>query len=70
MPIFEYRCQDCGNKFEVISFGDQTPECPQCQTQNLQRELSTFAVGAKSSSSSVTGCGAQNCCMGRGGCSN
>jgi len=44
MPIFEYRCQDCGNKFEAILLGKQEPECPKCHTQNLQKELSTFAV--------------------------
>jgi len=69
MPIFEYRCQDCGNKFEAILLGSQQPECPKCHTQNLQQELSTFAVAAKSSSSSASGCGADNCCMGTGGCS-
>jgi len=69
MPIFEYRCQDCGNKFEAILLGKQEPECPKCHTQNLQKELSTFAVSAKSSTSSAKGCGAENCCMGSGGCS-
>jgi putative FmdB family regulatory protein len=69
MPIFEYRCQDCGNKFEAILFGEQKPECPKCHTQNLQQELSTFAISTRSSASSVAGCGADNCCMGKGGCS-
>jgi len=69
MPIFEYRCQDCGNKFEVIQLGEQKPECPQCHTQNLQKQLSTFAVSTKSNSSSGGSCGAENCCMGTGGCS-
>ncbi len=69
MPIFEYRCEDCGNKFEAILFGEQKAECPKCHTQNLQKQLSTFAVSTKSSSSSSAGCGAGNCCMGSGGCS-
>ena len=68
MPIFEYRCESCGHKFEAILLGSQTPECPQCHTQKLQKQLSTFAVSTKSSQPS-TGCGAEKCCMGSGGCS-
>ncbi|MBP1748902.1 MAG: hypothetical protein H6Q52_1441, partial [Deltaproteobacteria bacterium] len=30
MPIYEYTCRKCGNEFEVIIFGDDTPECPEC----------------------------------------
>lgn len=68
MPIFEYLCEDCGNKFEAILLGDQKAECPKCRTQNLQQQLSTFAVNVKSGSSARS-CGAENCCMGSGGCS-
>ena len=68
MPIFEYRCEQCGNKFEAILFGEQEPECPKCHTQKLQVQLSTFAVTSKSHSAPATGCGAESCCMGRGGC--
>lgn len=69
MPIFEYRCEDCGNKFEAILFGEQQPECPNCHAQNLQKQLSTFAVNTKSRSASDAGCGAEKFCMGSGGCS-
>ena len=69
MPIFEYRCEDCGNKFEAILLGEQKAECPKCHTQNLQQQLSTFAVSTKTSGSPAAGCGSDNCCLGRGGCS-
>jgi putative FmdB family regulatory protein len=69
MPIFEYRCEDCGNKFEAILFGEQQPECPKCHTQNLQKQLSTFSVAAKSGRTATSSCGAENCCMGTGSCS-
>ena len=68
MPIFEYRCEDCGTSFEAILLGGREAECPNCHTQNLQQQLSTFAVSTKSSQPS-TGCGAEKCCMGSGGCS-
>ena len=71
MPIFEYCCKECGNKFEAILFGDQKAECPNCHTRKLETQLSTFSVSAKSSAPSASaGCGQTNCCMmGGGGCS-
>ena len=31
MPIFEYRCQDCGGDFEEIVFrDDESVPCPKC----------------------------------------
>ena len=69
MPIFEYRCEACGHKFEAILFGAQTPECPQCHTEKLEKQLSTFAVSkANSSASPAAGCGEANCCGMNGSC--
>jgi putative FmdB family regulatory protein len=39
MPIFEYRCEDCGHRFEAILFGEQKPECPKCHTARLEQQL-------------------------------
>jgi putative FmdB family regulatory protein len=71
MPIFEYRCEDCGHRFEAILFGQQQPECPKCHTQKLEKQISTFAVSTSGSSNPLPtmGCGQTNCCMGKGGCS-
>ena len=69
MPIFEYRCEQCGNKFEAILFGEQKPECPNCHTHKLEQQLSTFSVSTRSSAPVASaGCGQSNCCM-MGGCS-
>jgi putative FmdB family regulatory protein len=68
MPIFEYRCESCGHKFEAILFGEQTPKCPKCDTEKLEKQLSVFAVSKPSSSASpAAGCGKSNCCMMNGG---
>ena len=69
MPIFEYRCESCGHKFEAILFGEQKAECPSCHTGNLEAQLSTFSVSTKSNSAAPAGCGNSNCCM-MGGCSD
>jgi putative FmdB family regulatory protein len=49
MPIFEYKCQDCGSKFEKLvrrSADADALECPSCGHQRLTQELSTFAAHA------------------------
>lgn len=50
MPIFEYRCKNCGAFFEAIVSGSTTPECPTCHGAELEKQLSVFAVGASTSS--------------------
>ena len=69
MPIFEYRCESCGHNFEAILFGAQTPECPNCHTKKLEKQLSVFAVSKPSGATDAgIGCGKPSCCMGGGGC--
>lgn len=68
MPIFEYICQSCGKKFEAIVFGSKTPECPACHGQQLEQQLSTFAVSTGDSASARTApCGAPSGACGSGG---
>jgi putative FmdB family regulatory protein len=63
MPIYEYRCRKCGAEFEELSLSAraQTPlACRVCQSPQIDRLLSTFAVGADGGSAPLeTGpCGA------------
>jgi putative FmdB family regulatory protein len=66
MPIYEYRCEDCGSKFEklVRRQGDAV-ECPSCGKDHLKMELSTFAAHAngrpQSSAPMPGGCPAGMC---------
>ncbi len=46
MPIYEYLCQQCGHKFEMIVHGETRPACPSCKTERVDKQMSTFAVGA------------------------
>jgi putative FmdB family regulatory protein len=51
MPIYEYKCDDCGTKFEkLVRHSSDVPEltCPSCGKNHLQQELSTFAAHASS----------------------
>ncbi|HSR69675.1 MAG TPA: zinc ribbon domain-containing protein [Acidobacteriota bacterium] len=47
MPIFEYVCKECGQRFEKIVLGGQTSvECPQCSGAETEKMISSFAVSA------------------------
>ena len=46
MPIYEYACRDCGRKFEKLVRADTDLECPQCQSTQLDKQLSVFATAA------------------------
>lgn len=61
MPIFEYACRGCGHRFEALVRGNAQPACPSCNGQELEQQLSVFAVGAKSPSPRTNGGGCGSC---------
>ena len=54
MPIYEYECRSCGERFEALVNGSDKAACPACQGAELDRMLSVFAVGANGAKSSVS----------------
>ncbi len=56
MPIFEYLCEDCGNKFEKLvrrSASENSSNgvhCPSCGQEHLKQQFSTFAAHANGAS--------------------
>jgi putative FmdB family regulatory protein len=58
MPIYEYQCNDCDNKFEKMmrfSDADKNPVCPDCHSQNTKKKISSFAsLGSFLSGTSVS----------------
>jgi len=45
MPIYEYQCTQCGEKFEEVqSISEDSSKlvCPKCGSQNPRRLFSTF----------------------------
>ena len=64
MPIYEYRCGACAERFEtlVTSVERDTRRCPRCGAAQVQRLLSTFAVGKPSVTTPAPGpCGSSDC---------
>ena len=70
MPIYEYRCADCGGDFEQLVRASDTPACPFCEGVSLERKLSTPAFGASASSSAprMVTSPRGGCCGGGCGC--
>ena len=47
MPIYEYRCQECGEKSSVFfrTFSSTaTPQCPHCESQAMDRLVSRVSI--------------------------
>ncbi len=48
MPVYEYRCDACGELFEKTeTFAEHQagkPRCPKCESENVSRRFSTFQV--------------------------
>lgn len=50
MPIYEYRCEECGKRSSSLlsSFSSPDPACPHCGKKALRRLVSTFATVSSS----------------------
>jgi putative FmdB family regulatory protein len=59
MPVYEYRCTECGEKFEklVRSFTQQViPTCPKCGSTGVNKAVSLFGVGGADNTSTAGSC--------------
>jgi len=51
MPIYEYRCRECGEEFETIIFRQEDEwdiSCPKCGRKHPERLMAAFASCAAS----------------------
>ena len=67
MPIYDYRCEDCGTDFELLVRSDTTLECPRCHGARLERRLSLpapAAAGGRQQGASGAGQSGGGCCGG------
>ncbi|MEW6040322.1 MAG: zinc ribbon domain-containing protein [Elusimicrobiota bacterium] len=61
MPIYEFRCENCGREFELLIYSSDTekPSCKYCRSANLTRLLSRFSargISAGPASTSIKSC--------------
>ena len=48
MPVYEYRCDECGEQFDLFvrSVTQQAaPTCPKCESNKVHKAISLFGVG-------------------------
>ncbi len=67
MPIFEFVCEECGQFFEELVRSVNAIDeviCPGCQSQRVQKKLSTFASKVAGSSSFSPSASAPSCSPG------
>lgn len=59
MPLYEYRCRECGKTFEeLVTVAEQPVTCPACGSSDVERLLSMFAAcGGSSHGDSGAACG-------------
>jgi len=70
MPIYEYICDECSERFEKIVINKQQEiSCPKCSSKKATIQLSVFATtGSNGTSNTPSGfTGGGRCCG--GGCS-
>jgi putative FmdB family regulatory protein len=72
MPIFEFECCQCCERFEQLVFrSDEPVNCPKCESGDVQRVMSVFGFkssgGEKGVASSRMGSGASSSCAGCSG---
>lgn len=70
MPIYEFQCLDCSQRFEtLVRNSNEQVQCPACASERLQKLISAHAI---SSGSPDTACGSAPCApapaCGSGGC--
>jgi len=67
MPIYEYRCEACGEEFEEFKFSTESDEatpCPKCASEKTRRTVSRFSSSGTGESSHASG---GSCSSGGGG---
>ncbi|MEQ9620112.1 MAG: zinc ribbon domain-containing protein [Deltaproteobacteria bacterium] len=62
MPIFEYTCLDCDEKFETLVLNPKDDiSCFSCKSKNIEKQFSPFGIKSESeflpSGSAGAGCG-------------
>jgi putative FmdB family regulatory protein len=49
MPLYEYQCRDCGNRFAIRmsyeEYGCQQVICPACKSQSVKRRIGRIRIG-------------------------
>jgi putative FmdB family regulatory protein len=59
MPIYDYRCIDCGSIYDIYHKGKECPEdivCPSCGSRNYTKLISVPSIISRGSSAIIERC--------------
>ena len=71
MPLFQYYCSQCDSENEILVRGREAPECPECESKHLTKQLSAIRPMNAAAKNVAEGCGSPSCCqLTGGGCLN
>jgi putative FmdB family regulatory protein len=62
MPLFEYACRGCGRHFEAFVTADRVASCPDCDSPDLEKLLSSpgmVGAGGRRETEAIPSCGSQ-----------
>jgi putative FmdB family regulatory protein len=64
MPVYEYRCKNCGEQVEVLVRSKSTlPTCPNCGSPRLEKLLSVpYVMSGERRPAGLTCCGREERC--------
>jgi len=45
MPLYEFKCEDCGKQYEELVINSDAPvKCPKCGSEKTRKLVSTFSM--------------------------
>ncbi len=50
MPIFDFRCSQCGHGFELLVRAGESGRCPDCNSEKVEKLMSAPAAPSRMSS--------------------
>ena len=68
MPLFGFVCEDCSHEHELLVKADAKPECPDCGSRRMAKQMSAFAPQTSRAAEPAPRCAAASCCGMAGSC--
>jgi len=61
MPIYEYKCQKCGHRFEELIFEEREIKCPKCNSKEIEKLIPSSVNIGKGGSNNSGSCPTGTC---------
>jgi len=57
MPVYEYTCVKCREKFELLVRAETKIACPKCKSTKVKKEFSVFGAAGNGAKAAPSGGG-------------